>query len=102
MVFQVPGSIEKVALDSGTVIQRTGDFASRLTAPAGIPSQMLALPYDKIGQATTYLQATQPIQALSGRIAPWFGQIGGGTQYLLLDGRVDELISNDVQRIFGG
>ena len=96
------GSFKKVTLDSGTVIQRTGDFAGRFTAPAGTPSQMLALPYDKIGQATTYLQATQPIQALSGRVAPWFGQIGGGTQYLLLDGRVDELISNGVLRIFGG
>ena len=42
----------------------------------------------------TYLQITQPIQALSGTVAPWFGQIGGGTQYLLLDGRVDQLLAD--------
>ena len=53
----------------------------RICSSAGTPSQMLALPYDKIGQATTCLQTTQPIQALSGTVAPWFGQIGGGTQY---------------------
>ena len=74
---------------------------SRFTAPAGTPSQMLSLPYNKIGQATTYLQATQPIQALSGTVAPWFGQIGGGTQYLLLDGRVDQLIAEGILKILG-
>ena len=55
------GAIEKISLDVGTIIQRTGDLAGRFTAPAGTPSQMLSLPYDKIGQATTYLQTTQPI-----------------------------------------
>ncbi len=95
------GAIEKVSLDVGTIIQRTGDLAGRFTAPAGTPSQMLSLPYDKIGQATTYLQTTQPIQALSGTVAPWFGQIGGGTQYLLLDGRVDQLIAEGILKIFG-
>ena len=77
------GTIEKISLDVGTIIQRTGDLAGRFTAPAGTPSQMLSLSYDEIGQATTYLQTAQPIQAFSGTVAPWFGQIGGGTQYLL-------------------
>ena len=95
------GAIEKISLDVGTIIQRTGDLAGRFTAPAGTPSQMLSLPYDKIGQATTYLQTTQPIQALSGTVAPWFGQIGGGTQYLLLDGRVDQLLADGILKIFG-
>lgn len=62
---------------------------------------MLSLPYDKIGQAITYLQTTQPIQALSGAVAPWFGQIGGETQYLLLDGRVDRLIAEGILKILG-
>lgn len=78
-----------------------GDLAGRFTAPAGTPIQMLSLPYDKIGQATTYLQTTQPIQALSGTVASWFGQIGGGTQYLLLDGRVDQLLAEGILKIFG-
>lgn len=95
------GAIEKISLDVGTIIQRTGDLAGRFTAPAGTPSQMLSLPYDKIGQAITYLQTTQPIQALSGTVAPWFGQIGGGTQYLLLDGRVDQLLAEGILKIFG-
>ena len=95
------GAIERISLDVGTILQRTGDLAGRFAAPAGTPSQMLALPYDEIGQATTYLQTTQPIQALSGTVAPWFGQIGGGTQYILLDGRVDQLIAGGILKILG-
>lgn len=95
------GAIEKISLDVGTIIQRTGDLAGRFTAPAGTPSQMLSLPYDKIGQATTYLQTTQPIQALSGTVAHWFGQIGGGIPYLLLDVRVDQLLADGILKIFG-
>ena len=95
------GAIEKISLDVGTIIQRTWDLAGRFTAPADTPNQMLSLPYDKIWQAITYLQTTQPIQALSGTVAPWFGQIGGGTQYLLLDGRVDQLLAEGILKIFG-
>ena len=93
---------EKTTLDAGTLIQRTGNFTGRFVAPAGTPQQMLSLPYDKIGQPTTILQVQQPLEVLSGRVAPWFGQIGGGTQYLLLGGRVDELISQGMLTIFGG
>lgn len=96
------GTPEKTTLDAGTLIQRTGNFAGRFVAPAGTPQQMLSLPYDKIGQPTTILQVQQPTEVLSGRVTPWFGQMGGGTQYLLLDGRVDELIEQGVLKVFGG
>ena len=43
-----------------------------------------------------------PLQALSGRVAPWFEQIGGGTQYLLIDGRVDELMQEGAIKLYGG
>ena len=70
-------------------------------APYGTPSQLLSLPYDKIGQATTILEAMQPTSVLAGRVAPWFGQIGGGTQYLL-SSSVNDLINQGAIRIFGG
>ena len=62
---------------------------------------MLSPPYYKIGQVTTYLQATQPVQVLCWVVAPWFGQIGGGIQYLLLDGTVDQLLTEGILKIFG-
>ena len=95
------GAVERVTLDVGTIIQRTGDLAGRFVAPAGTPSQMLSLPYDKIGQATTYLQTVKPVQALCGTVAPWFGQMGGGIQYLLLDGSVKQLLADNVLKFFG-
>ena len=95
------GTPQKTTLEVGTLIQRTGNLAGRFVAPAGTPQQMLSLPYDKLGQPTTILQVQQPIEALGGRVAPWFGQIGGGTQYLLTE-RVDELISQGILIIFGG
>ena len=59
------------------------------------------LPYDKIGQGITYLQVMQSIQVLSGKVAPWFGQIGGGVQYLLLDGKIEQLLESGILKIFG-
>ncbi len=95
------GAVEKITLEAGTMIQRVGDFAGRFTAPAGTPTPMLSLPYDKIGETITYLQVMQPIQALSGKVAPWFGQFGGGIQYLLLDGKVNQLLESGILKIFG-
>lgn len=96
------GTVENVTLQAGTLLQRTGDLAGRFVAPAGTPQQMLSLPYDKIGQPTTILEVQEAIQALGGRVAPWFGQTGGGIQYLLTEGRVDQLIHNGAIKIFGG
>ena len=61
---------------------------------------MLSLPYDKIGQATTVLQVQQSVEVLSGRVAPWFGQIGGGMQYLL-NSPIYQLITDGVLKIIG-
>ena len=96
------GMPQKTKLEAGTLLQRTGNFAGRFVAPAGTPQQMLSLPYDKVGQPTTIFQVQQTVEALGGRVAPWFGQMGGGTQYLLLDGRVDELLREGILTIFGG
>ena len=92
------GAVQKVTLDIGTMLQRTGSLYGSFVAPAGTPQQMLSLPYDKIGQTTTYLQVQQPIQALGGKVAPWFGQIGGGTQYLL-NSPVQQLLTEGVLKI---
>ena len=44
----------------------TGILVGRYIAPAGTPTQMLSLPYDKIGQPTTILQVQQSIEVLAG------------------------------------
>ena len=87
------GSPKKIVLPEGTLLQRTGSLQGAYVAPAGIPKQMLALPYDKIGEKTTILQVQKDVEVLSGIVAPWFGQIGCGTQYILSD-PVLKLIDN--------
>lgn len=94
------GAVEKVTLDAGTLLQRTGSLYGAFVAPYGTPAQMLSLPYDKIGQATTVLQVQQSVEVLSGRVAPWFGQIGGGMQYLL-NSPIYQLITDGVLKIIG-
>ena len=95
------GAAQKITLEAGTLIQRTGDLVGLYIAPAGTPTQMLSLPYDKIGQPTTILQVQQSVEVLAGRVAPWFGQIGGGIQYQLVT-HLDQLISEGIIKIFGG
>ncbi len=92
---------QKITLESGTLIQRTGELFGYYFAPAGTPTQMLSLPYDKIGQPTTTLQVQQSIDVLSGKTLPWFGQIGGGIQYQL-ETPLDQLIRDGIIKVFGG
>ena len=47
--------------------------------------QRVAFSPDKVGAAITRYTILEPIDTLSGTVAPWFGQSGGGTQYLLPD-----------------
>ena len=95
------GTPQRITLDSGTLLQRTGSLYGRFVAPYGTPSQMLSLPYDKIGAPTTYLQLTKAIEVTSGKVAPWFGQCGGGTQYVF-DSSVKELIKEGIVKIIEG
>lgn len=95
------GTPQSITLEVGTILQRTGNWAGRYVAPAGTPQQMLSLPYNQLGQPTTYFQVCQPIRVLSGKVAPWFGQIGGGTQYILENGRVDQLLKAGILKIWG-
>ena len=66
-----------------------------------IAQSKVSLPYDKIGQPTTILQVQQSVEVLAGRVAPWFGQIGGGIQYQL-GTPLDQLIGEGIIKIFGG
>lgn len=43
----------------------------------------------------------QPVEVLKGIAAPWFGQMGGGIQYVLIGGNVQDLLSSGVLRVFG-
>ena len=87
------GTTSDILLEPGTMLQRTGSLYGQYVAPLGTPPQMLSLPYDKIGQGIIGLEVVRPIPVIAGQAAPWFGQIGGGTQYLL-DSPIINLIND--------
>lgn len=71
-----------VTLKSGTLIDRYGFPQGRFASPYGTPAEMRALPPGAIQNPYSVYRVTEPIEVQAGEIAPWFGQIGGGTQYL--------------------
>ena len=69
----------------GSTIQRSGGPQGRYVAPVDTPVTKLSLPPDKINAPITNYNVLKPIQVQSGTAMPWFGQPGGGTQFLLPD-----------------
>jgi RHS repeat-associated protein len=95
------GKPDTITLQPGTLIVRWGGTGGTYAAPAGTQPWQLSMPYNRldpltrlpIETAVTY-QVVQPISGvLAGPAAPWFGQPGGGVQYLLPD-RVGVLLRN--------
>lgn len=77
---------------------RYGGVYGNYVTPKGTPGYQVALPYDKIGiQPTTY-EVIKPIPGVqAGPAVPWFGQPGGGMQYLLPE-RILYYIENGFMR----
>jgi len=96
------GTPVETTLEPGSLIQRTGPTNGRFVAPAGTPTETLSLPYNQVGQPTTTYIVNQPISVLSRTAMPWFGSMGGGMQYLLLDGTVSTLLCHNMISLFGG
>ncbi len=89
-----------ITLNPGTLVQRIGDFKGRYLAPAGTPAPMLSLPPNQMGQPITIFEVQQPMQVLSGTVAPWFYQLGGGTQYFSPNMGVNDLVNaNYLKRV---
>ncbi len=69
-------------LPPGTDVGRFGDPGGSFFAPAGTEPQLLSLPPGTIDLPYTTYTVIRPLPVYSGPAAPWFGQPGGGAQYL--------------------
>ena len=85
-------------LDTGSKLQRIGGSSGVLVAPVNTPSSSLSLPPDKTGAPVMNLEVLCPIPVQAGTAMPWFGQPGGGTQFLLPD-TIQNLIQNGSLKI---
>ena len=90
--YAIPGTVvPNVTLPAGTQISRWGYPNGAFIAPAGTHYQQLALPpSNSVGPYFEYLVANPAnlppnYQIEQSQAAPWFGQLGGGIQYRIID-----------------
>lgn len=90
----VAGTKHIETLDVGALIDRYGGPGGDFTAPKGTPYKMRSLPYYKNQNVYHVYRVIKPIENVeAGRIAPAFGERGGGIQYRLPT-NIKELIEN--------
>ncbi|MFC4334361.1 TNT domain-containing protein [Salininema proteolyticum] len=91
------GESKIVTLEPGDRVDRYGHPGGTFVAEAGTPYEQRALvPGSDEREFHTY-EVVRPFDAEGGLTAPWFGEPGGGIQYLLPD-RVQRLIDNGYLR----
>lgn len=70
-------------LKPGTLVDRYGRSGGSFLSPAGTPFEARALPPHYLNTHPYHVyEVVKPFEVQAGRIAPWFGQPGMGTQYL--------------------
>ena len=70
-------------LKPGTRIDRYGFECGTFVSPEGIPYQSRALAPGTENKPYNVYEVIKPIEVHAGKIAPWFGEPGGGIQYEL-------------------
>jgi hypothetical protein len=77
------GTPQAAWLMSGERLDRFGSEYGRFASPVGVPMPMRALPPGAADRSYNVYEVVKPFQVQAGTIAPAFGHVGGGTQYVL-------------------
>jgi RHS repeat-associated protein len=77
------GNPTETTLKAGTLIDRFGAETGTYASPAGMPFPLRALPPSAADAPYNVYQVLKPLPVQAGTIAPAFGQIGNGIQYIL-------------------
>lgn len=76
------GSSQAITLEKGMTFDRYGDPGGCFASPIGTPATQRSLAPGTTSKPLNQYQVLKPFEAQSGTVAPWFGQTGGGTQYM--------------------
>ncbi len=87
------GEMKRVILKAGTIVDRYGDSKGTFVSPTGVQLESRALPRIAIHAEYHKYKIEKDFVCLTGKVAPWFGEKGRGTQYKL-EQRVQELLDN--------
>lgn len=101
--FGALGDTTRFTLLPGTRIDRFGsDFGSFLS-PAGTSYGERALRPGSLRSPYSVFEVTSPLEVDAALIRPWFGEVGKGTQYKLMDGlKVKDLLNNQLKEVYRG
>jgi Tuberculosis necrotizing toxin len=86
-------------LKAGAKFDRYGSSTGKFASPLGTPANQRSLSPGMVSKPLTKYEVIKPFDVQSGKIAPWFGESGGGVQYkfdksvkdLLLEGYIKEI-----------
>ncbi|MCP2292293.1 TNT domain-containing protein [Nocardia amikacinitolerans] len=102
--YAVPGTKTDVDLPPGTKIDRYGHPGGSWLSPEGTPLGARALPPDTAATKTLNTYTVQPGAKLppgwtieQSKVAPWFGEPGGGVQYRILKSKGPPEVEGSVQ-----
>ena len=91
------GNPTKITLESGTLIDRYGYDGGTFVSPKGVPYTERSLPLGTDKKPYTVFEVVKPIEVQAGKIAPWFGEKGGGIQYEFSQ-KISELLEQGILR----
>jgi RHS repeat-associated protein len=90
-----PGTKMIERLEPGQRIDRFGPERGVYTSPIGTPYENRALLPGTNTQPYGVYEVVEPLEVVSGRATPWFGEPGGGIQYLMPDS-ISNLINDGI------
>ncbi|WP_448886383.1 PAAR-like domain-containing protein [Citrobacter telavivensis] len=97
------GPVSNTTLEPGTTIDRYGLPRGKYASPVGTPYTMRALPPGTDSGPYTVYKVMKPIPNVAeSKIAPWFGEMGMGTQYKLEHSVQSYLDSGHLQKMLEG
>ena len=102
----VPGTEHTVTPGAGTVVDRIGGMGGEYFSPRDTPFGERSLPPDRVSLQRRYWEideshpdlASGRLRLEESRIAPWFGQPGGGQQYRFLDAEGNPLKAFELEQ----
>ena len=91
------GNPTKVTLEHGTLNDRYGYDGGTFVSPKGIPYTERSLPIGTDQKPYTVFEVVKPVEVQAGKIAPWFGEKGGGIQYEFSQ-KISDLLQQGILR----
>ncbi|PIV48651.1 MAG: hypothetical protein COZ75_08805 [Flavobacteriaceae bacterium CG_4_8_14_3_um_filter_34_10] len=81
----------RLTLEPGTQIDRYGATTGKFVSPVGTPDAKRSLAPGTTSKPINVYEVVKPIEVNAGEVAPWFDEVGGGTQYKF-DKSIQELL----------